>query len=248
MEGSNYNQIAKDYHLKRKKPWRPLIFFLDYLKKKTYTFRGPSLDLGCANGRNIRLMSTPPNKLIGLDISLELLTIAKHDLKDINQFSQYESRFIQLLLGDITSLPFRQNSFYTIYSIATLHHIKKKSVRKNTILQMYDLLKKNGNLILTVWRKWQKNFRNYFFLEWFKRNFTVNYKKQQKIIGLEEFGDKYVSWTLSKEKKSYNRFYHFFSKYELKRILRIFDLIEFKITGGPTNKDNFFIFARKPNH
>ena len=84
-------------------------------------------------------------------------------------------------------------------------------------------------------------------MEWFKRTFTVKFKKNQKIIGLEEFGDKYVPWTLSEEQKTYNRFYHFFSKFELKKLLKIFNVIEFKITGGPTEKDNFFIFARKPN-
>ena len=246
MENSGFNQIANDYHLKRKKPWRPLVFFLDHLKNKAYTFKGIALDMGCANGRNFKLMGTPPNKLIGLDISLKLLTIAKNNLNDINQYSQYESNFIQLLLGDITSLPFRQNSIHTIYLIATFHHIKRKNVRKNSILQMYDLLKKNGKIILTVWRKWQKKFRSDFFLEWLKRTFTVKFKKQQKVIGLEEFGDKYVPWTLSEEQKTYNRFYHFFSKYELKKLLKIFNVIEFKITGGPTERDNFFIFARKP--
>ena len=88
MENSGFNQIAKDYHLKRKKPWRPLVFFLDHLKNKAYTFKGISLDLGCANGRNFKLMSTPPNKLIGLDISLKLLTIAKNRNIGITELSK----------------------------------------------------------------------------------------------------------------------------------------------------------------
>ncbi|MFX1363906.1 MAG: class I SAM-dependent methyltransferase [Promethearchaeota archaeon] len=245
MEKLPFNKIAQDYHLKRKKPWRPLIFFLGHLKNKGYVFKGLSLDLGCAHGRNFKLMITPPNKLIGLDISLEFLKIAKFILKNSDQYSQYEANFIQLLLGDITNLPFRDNSIHNVFSIASLHHIKRNNIRKNTIFQIYASLKKNGNLILTVWRKWQKRFRNYFFLEWFRRNFSINYKKQQNIIGLEEFGDKYIPWTLSKEQEKYNRFYHFFSKRELKKLLKVFNIIEFKLTGGPTEKDNFFILARK---
>ncbi|MFX0104804.1 MAG: class I SAM-dependent methyltransferase [Candidatus Hodarchaeota archaeon] len=248
MEGSNFNQIAQDYHLKRKKPWRPLEFFLKHLKNKGYDFKGVILDLGCANGRNFKLMSYPPNKLIGIDISLELLKIANLNLNNIVQFSQFESKFIQLLQADIANLPIRRSSIHSIYSIATIHHIKEKSERKSVIVQIYESLKTNGNLILTVWRKWQKIFRNYFFLEWFKRNFSYNYKIRQKNIGLREFGDKFVPWTIPKEEKIYNRFYHFFSKKELKKLLRIFDLVEFKITGGPTNRDNFFIFARKPKN
>lgn len=245
MEGSSFNQIAKDYHLKRKKPWRPFAFFLHFLKNKKYSFRGKILDLGCANGRNFKIMSNPPNKLIGIDISPELLKIARENLKDVDQFSHYESRFFQLILGDIANLPIRQNSIDVIFSIATLHHIKKKSKRKSTIVQMYESLKENSKLILTVWRKWQKGLRNYFFLEWFKRNFSFDYKDQQKAMGLEEFGDKLVPWTLSKEQQVYNRFYHFFSKKELKKLLKIFEIIAFKITGGPTDRDNFFVFARK---
>lgn len=242
----NFNQIAKDYHLKRKKPWRPLEFFLKHLKNKGLSFEGIFLDLGCANGRNFKIMSTPPNKLIGIDISLDLLKIANANLNDISLYSQFESRFIQLLLGDVVNLPIRQNSINAVFSIATIHHIKYKSERKRTISQIYESLKKEGCLILTVWRKWQKAFRNYFFIEWFKRSFSNKYKKQQIVNGLEEFGDKFVPWTLSKEQMAFNRFYHFFSKKELKKLLKIFDLVEFKITGGPTNRDNFFIFGCKP--
>ncbi|MFX1592800.1 MAG: class I SAM-dependent methyltransferase [Promethearchaeota archaeon] len=245
MEGSNFTQIAKDYHMKRKKPWRPLEFFIDFLKNKGYSFRGRILDLGCANGRNFKIMSNPPNKLIGIDVSLKLLNLASQNLKNVELFSQYESKFFQLIHGDIVNLPIRENSIHTIFSIATIHHIRKKSKRKSAIIQMHEILKDEGKLILTVWRKWQKRFRDYFFLEWLKRNIIIDYKNQQEATGLEEFGDKYVPWTLSNEKKVYNRFYHFFSKRELKKLMKIFEIIYFKITGGPTNRDNFFVFALK---
>ncbi len=63
--------------------------------------------------------------------------------------------------------------------------------------------------------------------------------------GLEEFGDQYVSWKISSEKKKYNRFYHFFSKREIKKLIKTFKVQEFKILGGPNNRDNFFILAQK---
>ncbi|MFX1418239.1 MAG: class I SAM-dependent methyltransferase [Promethearchaeota archaeon] len=245
MEGSSFNKIAEDYHLKRKKPWRPLQFFLQFLNNKGYSFKGRSLDLGCANGRNFKIMSSAPNKLIGMDISPKLLRKANENLKDINQYSHEESVYFQLILGDMTSLPIRQDSIDNIFSIAALHHIKKKFERKRTIFQIFESLKDNGKLVLTVWRKWQKSLRNYFLLDWFKRIFTFNYKNQQKSIGLEEFGDKIVPWALSKENQAYNRFYHFFSKKELKKLLKKFNVREFKITGGPTDRDNFFVFSLK---
>ncbi|MFX1503007.1 MAG: class I SAM-dependent methyltransferase [Promethearchaeota archaeon] len=245
MDGFCFNQIALDYHSKRKKPWRPLEFFITFLKNKGYTFKGKNLDLGCANGRNFKIMSKFPNKLIGIDISLELLKIARSNLKNVNSFSYEESKYYQLILADITNLPIRKNSINNIFSIATIHHVKQKSERKRTIFQIHESLNQKGKLILTVWRKWQKKFRDYFLLEGLKRIFTRSYKNQQKMKGLKEFGDTYVPWTLSKDQQVYDRFYHFFSKRELKKLLKIFKIITFKVTGGPTNRDNFFVFARK---
>lgn len=245
MEGSNFNQIARDYHLKRKKPWRPLEFFLNHLKNKGYVFNGICLDLGCGNGRNFKILGNPPKKLIGIDISIELLKIARDGLNDIDQYAKFESNFIQILLGDLRQLPIRPNSATNIFTIASIHHIIKKSERKNTLSHFYNVLKKNGCLILTVWRKWQKTYRGYFLMDWMKRNFAVKHRKLQEKLGLEEFGDKIVPWTILSEKKVYHRFYHFFSKHEIKKLLRIFKIREFKIMGGPNNRDNFFIFAQK---
>ncbi|MFW9829728.1 MAG: class I SAM-dependent methyltransferase [Candidatus Thorarchaeota archaeon] len=245
MEISNFNLIAQDYHLKRKKPWRPVELFLKFLKDKGYAFNGLILDLGCGNGRNFQILSTPPNKLIGIDISLELLKMANHTLNINEQISLKNKNFFQLILGDISNPPIRQKSIDCAFCIASLHHIKKKSERTKTITQIRRSLKKTGLLILTVWRKWQNRFRNYFILEWVKRKLSVKYRIHQQVKGLEEFGDKLVPWKLSRENSVFFRFYHFFSKHELKKLLKDFEILEFKITGGPTNKDNFFVLALK---
>ncbi len=245
MEGNIFNQIAKDYHSKRRKPWRPLEFFLNYLKKKDYLFRGMVLDLGCANGRNFKILGNYPKKLLGIDISLEFLKIAQNDLNNSEKYQKSESNFIQVLLADINYLPIRKNSIQNIFSIATIHHIKHKSNRKRLLSQFNSILKKDGNLLITVWRKWQKKYRSYFLLDGIKRRFSFNHKQQQEIDGLSQFGDKYIPWTLSKENKIFKRFYHFFSKHEIKNLLKDFTIKEFKIMGGPNNNDNFFILAQK---
>ncbi|KKL67606.1 hypothetical protein LCGC14_2133310 [marine sediment metagenome] len=248
MEGSNFNFFAKDYHSKRKKAWRPLKIFLSHLKNKGTTFNGIILDLGCGNGRNFKILGDSPMKLVGIDISLELIKIVKENLKNLSQFSQFESKFYQILLGDIKNLPIRPDSIQNIFSIAAIHHIQKNTVRKDLIIQLFKILKTNGNLILTVWRKWQKKYRVYFIIDWFKRKFNNNHREQQNIIGLHEFGDKYVPWTISNEQKIYKRYYHFFSKREIKKILEKFTIKEFQIMGGPNKRDNFFIYACKSKH
>lgn len=248
MEGSNFNFFAKDYHSKRKKPWRPLKIFLSHLKNKGTTLNGIILDLGCGNGRNFKIIGDSPKRLVGIDISLELIKIVRENLKDFNQFSRFESNFYQILLGDIKNLPIRPDSIQNIFSIAAIHHIQKNTVRKDLIIQLFKILKTNGNLILTVWRKWQKKYRAYFIIDWFKRKFNKNHRDQQKVVGLREFGDKYVPWTISNEQKIFKRFYHFFSKREIKKILEKFKIKEFQIMGGPNKRDNFFIYACKSNY
>jgi SAM-dependent methyltransferase len=245
MEDHNYNQIAKDYHSKRRKPWRPLEFFISYLEKKNYNFGGISLDLGCANGRNFKILGTRPRKLVGIDLSLEFLKIATNDLKNSSHYSKTDVKLIQVIQADIRYLPIRKRSIQNIFSIATIHHIKNKSDRKDLIVQIENILKKNGNFVVTVWRKWQNKYRSYFLLDGFKRKTNTKYKQQQKIEGLEEYGDKFIPWTLSTERKKYDRFYHFFSKREIKKLLKIFKLKEFKIMGGSSNNDNFFICVQK---
>ncbi|MFW9825378.1 MAG: class I SAM-dependent methyltransferase [Candidatus Thorarchaeota archaeon] len=245
MEGNTFDQIAKDYHSKRKKPWKPLEFFLEYLKKKRYGFHGICLDLGCANGRNFKILGVKPKKLIGIDFSLEFLKIAQNNLKNPNEFSKSESNLIQILLADINHLPIRTNSVSNIFSIATIHHIKDKNTRKKLISHLYSILNQNGYLLITVWRKWQEKYRSYFLIDGIKRSISYKHREHQKLSGLNQFGDKYVPWTLSTENKIYKRFYHFFSKHEIKNLLKEFMIKEFKIMGGPNNNDNFFILAQK---
>lgn len=246
MENYYYNKIASDYASKRRKPWGPLNQFLNQLNKNGYRFNGFCIDLGCANGRNFKLFKLLGNiKLIGLDNSLEFLKIARNDVKNSTHFSKIEQNSIQLILGDLKYIPIRANSVQNIFSIATIHHIKYNAERKKVIHQIFNLLAKNGYFLLTVWRKWQKKLIKYFIKDWLNRTLKLNYKKCQREIGLTEFGDKLIPWTVSAKNKTYNRFYHFFSKREIRNLVKIFKMKELQILGGATNKDNFFILAQK---
>ena len=246
MEDYYYNKIAGDYSSKRNHPWNSLELFLYQLHDKNYRFNGFCIDLGCGNGRNFRLFkSGTNNKLIGIDNSIEFIKIAREGVLNSIHYPKIEQNNIQFILGDIKYIPIRASSIHTIFSIATIHHIKGKAERKKVMQQIYTLLSKNGYFLLTVWRKWQKKLIKYFIKDWLKRFFKLNYKKHQKELNLSEFGDKLVPWTISAENKTYNRFYHFFSKREIKDLIKIFKLNEFEILGGSTNKDNFFVLTQK---
>ena len=245
MEKDVYNFIAADFSQKKSKPWKDLETFVKEIKEKEISFTGYNIDLGCANGRNFSVFMQPNNRLIGVDNSFEFLKIARDHLKSDNSLPKINSNFIQLILSDILFLPIRPNVIQNIFSIATIHHIKDKTRLNYAISQFNCLLRNKGYFLFTVWRKYQKNYRSYFIKDKIKRLFNPKYRKIQINLGLNEYGDKFVPWTLSAEKKTYNRFYHFFSSKEIKKLLDDYAILEFKRMGGPNKKDNFFVLAQK---
>jgi len=241
MENFSYDNIADDYDSKRKKPWKALKDFLYFLSKRGYNFKGTCIDLGCANGRHFELFQNSNNKIIGIDNSSALLKLALERLKSSNSYSKTK---IQLILADLKFIPIRNHAIQNVFSIATIHHIKGQLERTNAITQLLDLLREEGYLLITVWRRWHKKVKKHFIVDWFKR-INPRYKHQQEKLGLKEFGDKFVPWTFTRKDVTFHRFYHFFSMMEIKKLLQNFIIREFKMMGGPTKKDNFFILGQK---
>ena len=131
MEYSSYDIIADDYDSKRKKPWKPLKDFLEFLDKKEYTFKGNCIDLGCANGRHFEIFKNLNNKIIGIDNSLALLKLALKRIKSSDLHSKIELNKIQLILGDLKFIPIRNHSIQNVFSVATIHHVKEQQERAN---------------------------------------------------------------------------------------------------------------------
>jgi len=183
--------------------------------------------------------------LIGLDNSMEFLKISLNYLRSTSDLTEDEKNNIQIILGDLSYLPFRTNSIQNIFSIATIHHIKGKQQRKKVLSQLFNILSNNGALILTVWKRWQKKFRKFFIYDWFKRILIPKFRNLQRKKGLPDFGDKYIPWTNSHDNYIYQRFYHFFSKNEVMDLLEAFNIKEIEELGGPNKKDNFFVLAQK---
>ena len=201
--------------------------------------------MGCANGRHFSLLQNDRNRVIGMDNSLEFLRIARERIEKPQKYDLKDGRRLDLLLADIKKPPFRTHGIDHVISVASLHHVKGKENRKKSIQQIHRILKPRGNFVLTVWRKWQEKYKDHFLRDLRKRKFEEGYQKKQEEKGLHESGDKFVPWTLSSEGNTYQRFYHFFSAQEIKSLLKPFDLREFKVLGGPTKNDNFFIVVKK---
>jgi len=178
----DYNRIAGDFSGKRKYPWKHSLFLFKYIKKGDKV-----LDLGCGNGRLYQVLEGV--QYVGLDFSKELIEIAKKNYPQAD-----------FILGPGLNLPFSDNCFDKVFSVAVLHHIPSEELRLKFLKEAKRVLKKNGLLVLTVW-KTRKFILKYSFL---------------KILGLNkmDFGDVFIPWGGVK------RYIHCFSKKGLRKLAK----------------------------
>lgn len=194
---AGYDLISGKFSQTRKHFWRGLEFIKDY------THSGDKvLDFGCGNGRLLELIGKE-NEYHGVDVSEKLVEIAKEKYSSDNiHFSKINP--IQ------TTLPFQDNFFNTIYSIAVFHHFPSKRYREDIAKELYAKTNDDGYVIITVWYLWQKKYL---------KNILKNWKN--KLLGKSQldWNDCLISFTDNHGKK-FQRFHHAFTKRELKNLFK----------------------------
>src|SRR3989344_4156589 len=142
------------------------------------------LDLGCGSGRNFLSLKDAGFKgvIYGVDFSANMLKYAEENAEKLG---------IKAILkkAKVSELPFEDNFFDKTIFIATLHCIYGEKQRKRAIKELYRVLKPKGKVIITVWNKNAKRWKN---------------KHKEKI----------VSWKLDEETKV-NRYYYLYDQSEL---------------------------------
>ena len=142
---------------------------------------GRLLNIGCAHGPDF-LPFRYGFELWGLDFSKEMMKLAQ----------KYADKFdfkANLVIADACFLPYRENTFDWVVSVATYHNIAGREARRGAFSELKKVLKPGGEAFITVWNRWQPRF-------WFRG-------KELKI-----------PWRL-KDKTVY-RYYYLFSYRELK--------------------------------
>jgi len=187
----DYNLISGDFSRTRNRLWEEISFLFQNKDNEKV------LDSGCGNGRYYELLKN--TDYTGTDNSKELIELAKNKYPEAN-----------FLVADSLSLPFADNSFNQVYSIAVLHRIPSKEYRLQFFKEAQRVLKDKGRLVVTVWSLpiKQYNKKNIFLL--LKYTFL-------KIIGFSklDFGDVLEPWGKETEK-----YYHWFSKRELEKLAK----------------------------
>lgn len=176
---------------------------LPYLKKA-----GHILDLGCGNGRFVRFLQQ--EKLtchyLGVDNSRELIKIA--------QKKHPNHHFVQ---GDQLKIPAEDETTDLVLSIRAFHHLPSQKTRNRALQEIRRVLSKNGTIIISVWNLWQIKYWKQLAAAFALCIFT---------LGSYAFNDTFIPW-----KKKEKRYYHAFTKHELRQLLiknnfTILDLIQ----------------------
>jgi tRNA (uracil-5-)-methyltransferase TRM9 len=145
---------------------------------------GKLLNVGCAHGPDF-VPFRRGFELWGVDSSPAMLRYAV-------RYSAKLQFYVNLVVGDALCLPFPDNTFDSVISVATYHHIRGGREREQAFTDLRRVLKPQGEAFLTVWNHGQTRF-------WFRS------KEQQ------------VPWRL--KERTVHRYYHLFSYGELRNVL-----------------------------
>ncbi len=134
--GKTFDAIAKHFDKTRQRPWKEVV---DFLKGGS----GKLLDMGCGNGRHLKVALEFSYDIVGLDASRKLL-----DISIKKMFGKGS-----LICGDVKGLPFKEDSFDTVIYIATIHHLSEDRV--DSLKEAKRVLKPGGRILVSAWAREQ---------------------------------------------------------------------------------------------
>lgn len=223
LVSKSYGQIAKEYSNTRKKYHTPLFDALTKLsgeiKEGQYV-----LDVGCGSGRLISIFGEKKIKYLGVDKSPELISYAKSNYPD------YRFEIGDLL--ELSQLP--EINFDYVFCAAVLHHLPGKDLRIAALKQLKNKINDDGKIIITAWNMWRQKK----FVKLIIKYFLLRLIGKNKM----DFGDILFDWKNSAGVSIGQRYYHAFTKCQLKRIARKAGL---KIEKIYKDKYNYYLVLIK---
>jgi tRNA (uracil-5-)-methyltransferase TRM9 len=185
----SYDLIAEYFKNTRVFTWTWTDNFINKLQKNSLI-----LDIGSGNGRNTRYNN---HIIYGLDISFEQLKMNK----SINKSD---------IQGTMTKIPFRDNTFDAILSIASFHHLNSVSEREECLKEMKRVLQPSGKVLLSVW--------------------SINQPSKTKRK-FEYYGNNIVNWNTNRKNHNGNfiiipRYYYIFQLNEITELLKKYFIID----------------------
>ena len=227
-----YSEISLKYSKLKTKPWKDFQSYLSSLEDKFVLPKsGIILDIGSGNGRNLILFQEKNYNLIASDLSFSLLS----------SLVSLPAQKTQIVNNDMRILPLKKKIADFVLLIASIHHLRRKKDMLRVLNEITFVLKNEGYLILSCWRRWKQSTRKNMLIDLLLFPFKkiLNFKWQH--------GDILLPWYDEKKKVIAKRYYHLFTKRELMMILKKSDLsiCDFSCRGGQSKSDNFFVLLRR---
>ncbi len=189
----DYNRIARQFSETRNRSWPEFALIEPYLKGVERM-----LDVGCGNGRLYDFVKRAGMVYEGLDYSTALIKKAQERTREDDK------AYFQV--GDMRALPYQDESFDLVVSIAALNHIPGIEFRKAAMKEITRVLKKDGLLFMSNW-----NLRSLKTIMRYGLWKGLLWKADAQWDG----GDCSIPWRRGAQ---INRYYHAFTLRELRRL------------------------------
>ncbi|KAM9319854.1 putative tRNA methyltransferase 9B [Gastrophryne carolinensis] len=157
-----YEKIAPYFNDKRYKAWPKVQEFLLAQEPGCLV-----ADIGCGNGKYLNINSQAYN--IGCDYCVPLAEAAGN-------------RGYEVLVCDGLHLPYRDECFDAVLSIAVIHHFSTKERRVQAIKEMARILRVGGRMMIYVWameQKRRKFAKQDLLIPWNKEPMQQNYLEKK---------------------------------------------------------------------
>lgn len=216
----NYEEIAEGFSETRGKPlWREVSHLVEEIDPDSTV-----LDVGCGNGRLLRAFKDKKIDYLGVEPSEGLIKEAEREFPG--------QRFIKGNILELGNIP--EYNFDYVVSIAVIHHLPGENLRVQALKQLKNKIKPDGTIIVTAWNLWTKpKYRKMIWKSFFLKLFGKNDM---------DFGDILFDWRKNKDKFLSQRYYHAFTRGELKKIVKKAGL---KFVEYKKDEYNYYLVLKK---
>ena len=134
-----YDRIAEQFAATREYPWPEVESFAADAGRVTV-----AMDVGCGNARHAEVLATTADRVLALDASRGLLRTARERATE----RDFDA---DLLQGDAARLPVREGVVDLAVYVATLHHLRPRATRVDSLDELARVLAPDGRALVGVW-------------------------------------------------------------------------------------------------